>query len=255
MKEKEMKRAIYSLLTVCMIAGLASAGVVYETTFSTAEGYVANGDINNQLGWSIAKPAGETLSCNNILPHINVFILTPHASDAAGASVSAYRTVDTANNTTVTFKSTMQFSAANSGYGATADAYLSSGATTGPKASMSAAGGFYCTNGAGTTQILSSVTGSAWYTFEMTIDMINHTYDISVTDPNSAVTTVTGLSFDSGISSFDKLSLEGWHNKVSTLGETASAYNFVELSAVPEPATMALLGLGGAAALIRRKRK
>ncbi|HZH99438.1 MAG TPA: PEP-CTERM sorting domain-containing protein, partial [Fimbriimonadaceae bacterium] len=82
-----------------------------------------------------------------------------------------------------------------------------------------------------------------------------HTYSLR-SQANTAVLSVDGsdvLSIDLGLSATSAANYV-WFGDVSSAGSSSSETNYVAYNAVPEPGTLAALGLG-AAALLRRRRR
>lgn len=230
------------VLTLGLLVGMANADVMYSTNFASSEGYTVGTRIDGQKGWT-------GVGDSNLLIE-GVLIVMPVASGGNGAYSAVEHAVDTTGKTALTLKTSMQVSATNAQ--ATGVILLSSAGSDGPKVGLSLANGLYCSNGATTTQIISSVAGATYYDIEMAIDMVGKTYDVTVTQ-GSTVTTVTNQAWvNTGLTGFDKLHLGGY--QATTGQQTASAFPYVELSGVPEPATMSLLAIGSVLAIRRRKR-
>jgi len=107
-------------------------------------------------------------------------------------------------------------------------------------------------NSAGNMVNLMDFAAGTWYEFEVTMNYNTKKYDLTVTNTTNALDTETetGLAFYSSLSdSFDTIVC------VETGQLTSAAAYWDDISAVPEPATMILLGLGGVGLLIRRRRR
>lgn len=117
----------------------------------------------------------------------------------------------------------------------------------------------YKTSGA--TWVFSEVTVSAnkMYHFEVTTDMTTGTYDFSIMDGETEIWSANDILFANPTTAFNTVSFSAWSTATSSgTAEVNYTYGYIDnlsiTTAVPEPVTAMLLGLGSLVAIIRRKK-
>ncbi len=109
-------------------------------------------------------------------------------------------------------------------------------------------GKIYVTTNSGDTELLSSMANNTWYEYEMIADIPSHTFTIKVKEGGAAdwAAVLENLSFKGG----DNVgSLAIMKCYIANGGNEAHAflngYDDIQINAIPEPATIALLAIGG----------
>ena len=98
------------------------------------------------------------------------------------------------------------------------------------------------------TKIMDAV-ADTWYEFELTLNYSTKKFDVKVREAGSSDDWSTALDQDFYSASSSSL------DRVYGYGRSDSAYGYYDdIKIVPEPATIALLGLGGLFAMYRRRR-
>jgi hypothetical protein len=89
-----------------------------------------------------------------------------------------------------------------------------------------------------------------WMDIEVLMDFVNHTYTLKVNGVSTA--TSTNVPFDAGALSYTSMQQLAFYSNETT--GTVLAIDDVKIESIPEPTSLALLGLCGIAALARRRR-
>lgn len=117
----------------------------------------------------------------------------------------------------------------------------------------------YKTSGATWVFSEATVNSGTMYHFEVTTDMATGTYDFSIMDGETQIWSANDILFANPATSFNTVSFSAWSTAAgSGTAEVNYTYGYIDnlsiTTAVPEPVTAMLLGLGSLVAIIRRKK-
>lgn len=246
-----MKKRLVVLVLGLVTSFAAADPVGYDTEFLDADGYTGT-NINGQAGWTVLRVG--TAPIETVANRTDgLLTMTPTYATNVAYSVAKHATnVDSVSSFVA--KTSMKYASTAGAYGAF---YLENTGTSGnlPKVLVDGISGFLCFDNGTPTQLIPKVNVSSdtWYNVEMTIDLVSKTYDLAVTPRGGSTVTASGLGFSSAFATFDTVTLGGGHYNTDTSQPyDAAVFDYVEI-AVPEPATMSLVVLGGLAMLRRRR--